>query len=108
MFVAKYSPLKLLLLASGRISNEFGLMLRIDSLFTDRPEMGVRRIHQELISQAESLTIKRIGRLMGLEAVGPKPNLSKPQTGHTIYRDGGPALPITGSTNRASQSGLVD
>ena len=24
-------------------------------------------------------------RLMGLEAVGPKPNLSKPQPGHTIY-----------------------
>ena len=24
-------------------------------------------------------------RLMGLEAVGPKPNLSKPQQGHTIY-----------------------
>ena len=24
-------------------------------------------------------------RLMGLEAIGPKPNLSKPQQGHTIY-----------------------
>ena len=24
-------------------------------------------------------------RVMGLEAVGPKPNLSKPQPGHTIY-----------------------
>lgn len=24
-------------------------------------------------------------RLMGLEAVGSKPNLSKPQQGHTIY-----------------------
>jgi putative transposase len=24
-------------------------------------------------------------RLMGLEAVGPKPNLSKPKQGHTIY-----------------------
>lgn len=49
--------------------------------------MGVRRMHQELITQAEPLNIKRIRRLMrlmGLEAVGPKPNLSKPQPGHTI------------------------
>ena len=63
-------------------------MLRIDKLFTDRPEMGVRRMHQELTNEAEPLNIKRIRRLMrlmGLEAVGPKPNLSKPQPGHTIY-----------------------
>ena len=63
-------------------------MLRIDKLFTDRPEMGVRRIHQELTNEAEPLNIKRIRRLMrlmGLEAVGPKPNLSKLQPGHTIY-----------------------
>lgn len=63
-------------------------MLRIDKLFTDRPEMGVRRMHQELTTEAEPLNIKRIRRLMrliGLEAVGPKPNLSKPQPGHTIY-----------------------
>lgn len=63
-------------------------MLRIDKLFTDRPEMGVRRMHQEIITEGEPLNIKRIRRLMrlmGLEAVGPKSNLSKPQPGHTIY-----------------------
>lgn len=63
-------------------------MLRIDKLFTDRPEMGVRRMHQELTTDVEPLNIKRIRRLMrvmGLEAVGPKPNLSKPQPGHIIY-----------------------
>ena len=63
-------------------------MLQIDKLFTERPEMGVRRMHQELTTEVEPLNIKRIRRLMrlmGLEAVGPKPNLSKPQPGHTIY-----------------------
>jgi len=63
-------------------------MLRIDKLFTERPEMGVRRMHQELTTEVEPLNVKRIRRLMrlmGLEAVGPKPNLSKPQPGHTIY-----------------------
>ena len=68
-------------------------MLRIDKLFTDRPEMGrcavaMRRMHKELTTEADPLNIKRIRRLMrvmGLEAAGPKPNLSKPQAGHTIY-----------------------
>jgi putative transposase len=63
-------------------------MERIDKLFTARPEMGVRRMHQELTTETDPLNIKRIRRLMrlmGLEAVGPKPNLSKPQPGHTIY-----------------------
>ena len=49
--------------------------------------MGVRRMHQELTTETEPLNVKRIRRLMrlmGLEAVGPKPN-----------RTGGPALQAT-------------
>ena len=72
----------------GESATNLALVLRIDKLFTDRPEMGVRRMHIELTTEAEPLNIKRIRRLMrvmGLEAVGPKPNLSKPQSGHTIY-----------------------
>ena len=72
----------------GESATNLALMLRIDKVFTDRPEMGVRRMHQELTAEAEPLNIKRIRRLMrlmGLEAVGPKPNLSTPQPGHTIY-----------------------
>lgn len=63
-------------------------MERIDKLFTDRPELGVRRMHQELTTPDQPLNIKRIRRLMrlmGLEAVYPKPNLSKPTEGHQIY-----------------------
>jgi len=72
----------------GESGQNLALMERIDKLFTARPEMGVRRMHQELTTETHPLNIKRIRRLMrlmGLEAVGPKPNLSKPQPGHTIY-----------------------
>ena len=63
-------------------------MVQIDKLFLARPEMGVRRMQQELTTPENPINVKRIRRLMhqmGLEAVGPKPNLSKPQAGHTIY-----------------------
>lgn len=72
----------------GESMENLALMKRIDKLFTDRPEMGVRRMHQELIDSENLLNIKRIRRLMrlmGLEAVYPKPNLSKPAEGHKIY-----------------------
>lgn len=72
----------------GESAENLALMARIDKLFTDRPELGVRRMHQELTTPDEPLNIKRIRRLMrlmGLEAVYPKPNLSKPAEGHQIY-----------------------
>ena len=72
----------------GESPENLALMERIDKLFTARPEMGVRRMHQELITSDNPVNIKRVRRLMrlmGLEALGPKPNLSKPQQGHTIY-----------------------
>lgn len=43
---------------------------------------------QELTNSEQPVNVKRVRRLMrlmGLEAVGPKPNLSKSQLGHTIY-----------------------
>lgn len=63
-------------------------MERIDKLFTQRPELGVRRMHQEITTPESPVNIKRIHRLMrlmGLEAVYQKPNLSKPAEGHQIY-----------------------
>lgn len=63
-------------------------MHEIDKLFTARPEMGIRRLHQELSTDGQPINIKRVRRLtrlMGLEAVGPKPSLSKHNAGHTIY-----------------------
>ena len=72
----------------GESAQNLALMERMDRLFTARPEMGVRRMHQELTTSSAPVNIKkvrRLMRLMGLEAVGPKPRLSKPQPGHTIY-----------------------
>ena len=57
----------------GETAQNLALMERIDKLFLARPEMGVRRMHQELITDYELLNIKRVRRLvrlMGLEAVG--------------------------------------
>ena len=68
----------------GESVQDLALMERIDRLFTARPEMGVRRMHQELTTAERPVNIKKV-RLMGLEAVSPKPRLSKPQPGHAIY-----------------------
>lgn len=72
----------------GESSDNLVLMERIDKLFTERPEMGVRRMHQEISTPDNLINIKRVHRLMrlmGLEAVYQKPNLSKPAEGHQIY-----------------------
>jgi putative transposase len=73
---------------AGESVENLALMERIDKLFTDRPEMGIRRMHQEITTLENPVNIKRIHRLMrlmGLEAVYQKPNLSKPMEGHQIY-----------------------
>jgi putative transposase len=73
---------------AGESAQNLALMERLDKLLTARPERGVRRMYHELKTPDHTVNIKRIRRLMrlmGLQAVGPKPNLSKPQPGHTIY-----------------------
>ena len=72
----------------GESAANLALMVRIDKLFTDRPELGVRRMQQELTTIDCPLNpkrIRRLMRLMDLEAIYPKPNLSKPAEGHQIY-----------------------
>ena len=56
-------------------------MTLIDRQFTETPDYGVRRITAWLRTQGEAVNPKRVRRLMrkmGLEAIYPKPNLSKP------------------------------
>jgi putative transposase len=50
------------------------LMRRIDELYTCCPFYGTRRIAFEL--KANRKRVQRLMRLMGLEALGPKPNTS--------------------------------
>lgn len=61
----------------------------IDQIYTKNPAKGVRRIGVSLQNDyAERVNHKRVHRLMqlmGIEAVYPKPNTSKPNKLHRIY-----------------------
>jgi putative transposase len=64
------------------------LMRRIDEQYTARPYHGSRRMMIWLNEQGEGVNRKRVQRLMrimGLEAIYPKPRLSLAGKGHRIY-----------------------
>ncbi len=63
-------------------------MRRIDEQYTRAPFYGSRRMTAWLRAQGYKVNRKRVTRLMqlmGIEAVYPKPNLSRPAEGHKIY-----------------------
>ena len=67
---------------------DLALMKRLDQLFTDRPFYGSRRMTLQLRHEGHAINRKRVQRLMrriGIVALGPKPNTSKPAPGHKIY-----------------------
>lgn len=73
--------------ASESIENLHYMRL-IDEEFTRYPFYGVIRMHQFLLRAGYSVNIKRVRRLcrlMGLEAIYPKPNLSKPMNETVKY-----------------------
>jgi len=64
------------------------LMHLIDEEYTKTPFYGSRRIREILKRKGYLINRKRIQRLMrlmGIEAMYPKPNLSKPHPSHKIY-----------------------
>ncbi len=64
------------------------IMRLMDEQYMLTPYYGVRRMHVFIKKQGYAVNLKRIRRLLrliGLEAIYPKPNLSKPQQGHKIY-----------------------
>src|SRR5271166_2264954 len=68
--------------------NDLEAIRRIDSLFTQRPFFGARRIAKTLSEDGFPINRKRVRRLMrrmGIEALGPKPRTTKPAPGHKIY-----------------------
>lgn len=76
-----YNPL-------GITEEELEIMNRIDKTYTDYPFYGVRKITEELRRQGSLYNHKRIYRLMrlmGIEAIRPKKNLSKPNKDHLVY-----------------------
>ena len=69
-------------------TNDLQAMRRIDALFTARPFFGARRIARTLVEEGFPIgrkRVRRLMRLMGIEALGPKPRTSKPAPGHKIY-----------------------
>ena len=63
------------------------LMRLIDEQYSRTPFYGVEKMTAWLRRQGHKVNLKRIRRLMlmGLEAVYPKPRLSKPVEGHKKY-----------------------
>jgi putative transposase len=60
----------------------------LDEPYTVTPFYGIRRMTAWLRQRGYAVNPKRVGRLMrqmGLEAIYPKPRLSQPAAGHTIY-----------------------
>jgi putative transposase len=72
----------------GEVAEDLRLMRLIDELYTARPFYGSRRMTIRLNEQGEEVNRKRVQRLMrvmGLEAIYPKPRLSLAGKGHRIY-----------------------
>ncbi len=64
------------------------LMRRLDELYTAHPFLGYRKLTALLRSEGHAVNRKRVLRLlrlMGLQAVYPKPNTSKPHPAHLVY-----------------------
>jgi len=69
-------------------TGDLALMRRIDELHLELPFYGSRRMTFELNKEARGINRKRVRRLMrvmGIEALVPRPGTSKPAPGHKIY-----------------------
>jgi putative transposase len=72
----------------GETPENLRLMRKIDEQYTAYPFYGSRKITEALTRQGEEVNRKRVQRLMrimGLEAIYPKPRLSAAGRGHKIY-----------------------
>jgi putative transposase len=73
---------------TGAASEDLRLMRLIDEQYTAYPFYGSRKMTEWLTRQGEEVNRKRVQRLMrvmGLEAIYPKPRLSVAGRGHKIY-----------------------
>ena len=72
----------------GESERNLKLLRLLDEQYTRTPFYGVRRMTAWLDTQGESVNEKRVRRLLrvlGLEAIYPKPRLSDAAAGHKIY-----------------------
>jgi putative transposase len=72
----------------GEAPENLRLMRLIDEQYTACPFYGSRRMTEWLVQRGEEVNRKRVQRLMrimGLEAIYPKPRLSAAGAGHKVY-----------------------
>jgi len=71
------------------VSEEDQLIMKdLDTVYTEKPFYGQRKLLRELLKYGWQVGRKRVRRLMqimGIQALVPKPSLSKPSPGHKIY-----------------------
>ena len=73
---------------AGESEKNLHLMRLLDEQYTKTPFYGSRKMTAWLQTQGYEVNRKRVARLMelmGIEAVYPKPKLSRPGEGHKIY-----------------------
>ena len=64
------------------------LMRLIDEIYTEFPYYGSRRIRAQLARQGQAACrerVQRLMRLMGIEAIYPRPRTSKPHPDYKVY-----------------------
>jgi putative transposase len=67
---------------------DLALMRVIDEVYLAQPVFGSRQMTRWLRRQGYAINrkrVRRLMRLMGLEAIYPKPNLSRPRPGEQVY-----------------------
>lgn len=68
--------------------DDLKLMRQIDEMYLENPTLGSRSIRRQLKRQGQKVNRKRIQRLMrlmGIEAIYPKPRTSRPHPQHRVY-----------------------
>ena len=69
-------------------ADDLGLMTRIDRIHMAQPFRGSRRIVDALADQGQLVNrkrVRRLMRLMGIQAIHPRPKTSQPHPQHKIY-----------------------
>jgi putative transposase len=73
---------------AAETADNLRLMRLIDEQYTARPFYGSRKMAAWLQGRGEAVNrkrVRRLMRLMGLEAIAPKPRVSAPGPGHRVY-----------------------
>ena len=73
---------------AAETAEDLRLMRLLDEEYTAHPFLGSRRMTVWLVEQGEAVNrkrVRRLMRLMGIEALYPKPRLSAGGAGHRVY-----------------------